>query len=104
MLIIDDEIKACRASPGDKPTKILSRTVERVEEEIIAVLISHLKEQGWVTSSLIHDEIVVRHSNRFFSPNEELQSLCHNSKLGFRAFVDSRGWSPGSLRVDIQRL
>ena len=80
MLITDDEIKAGRASPGDKLTKILSRTVERVEEEIIAVLISHLKEQGWVTPSLIHDEIVVRHSNRFLSPNEELQSLCHNSK------------------------
>ena len=104
VLITDDEIKAGRASPGDKPTKILSRTVERVGEEIIAALSSHLKEQSWVTSSLIHDELVVRHSNRFLSSNEELQSLCHNSKLGFRAFVDSRGWSPGSLRVDIQRL
>ena len=104
MLIVDDEIKAGRANPGDKPARILSRTVERVEEEIIAGLISHLKEQGWVTSSLIHDEIVVQHSNRFLSPNEELQSLCHNSKLGFRAFEDSRGWPPGSLRVDIQRL
>ena len=51
MLIVDDEIKAGRASPGDKPARILSRTVERVEEEIIAGLISHLKEQGWVTSS-----------------------------------------------------
>ena len=104
MLITDDEIKAGRASPGDKPARILSRTVERVEEEIIAELISHLKEQGWVTSSLIHDEIVVQHSNRFLNPNEELQSLCHNSKLGFRAFEDSRGWPPGSLRVDVQRL
>ena len=66
MLITDDEIKASRASPGDKPTKILSRTVDRVEEEIIAVHSSHLKEQGCVTSSLIQDEIVVRHSNRFF--------------------------------------
>ena len=66
MLITDDEIKAGRASPGDKPAKILSRTAERVEEEIIAGLISHLKEQGWVTSSLIHDEIVVQQSNRFF--------------------------------------
>ncbi len=62
------------------------------------------KEQGWVTSSLIHDEIVVQHSNRFLDPNEELQSLCHNSKLGFRAFEDARGWPPGSLRVDVQRL
>ena len=104
MLITDEEIKASRASPGGKPTKILSRTVERVEEEIIAVLSSHLKGQGWVTSSFIHDEIVIRHSNRFMSPNEELQSLCHNSKLGFRAFEDSRGWPPGSLRVDVQRL
>ena len=95
---------AGRASPGDKPARILSRTVERVEEEIIAGLMSHLKEQGWVTSSLIHDEIVVQHSNRFLNPNEELQSLCHNSKLGFRAFEDSRGWPPGSLRVDVQRL
>ena len=77
MLITDDEIKEGRASPGDKPTRILSRTVERVEEEIIAGLMSHLKEQGWVTSSLIHDEIVVQHSNRFLNPNEELQSLCH---------------------------
>ena len=96
--------KAGRASLGDKPARILSRTVERVEEEIIAGLMSHLKEQGWVTSSLIHDEIVVQHSNRFLNPNEELQSLCHNSKLGFRAFEDSRGWPPGSLRVDVQRL
>ena len=78
MLITDDEIKAGRACSGDKPTKIISRTVERVEEEIIAVLSSQLKEQGWVTSSLIRDEIVVRHSNRFLSPNEELHSLCHN--------------------------
>ena len=29
MLITDDEIKAGRASPGDKPAKILSRTVEK---------------------------------------------------------------------------
>ena len=86
MLITDDEIKEGRASPGDKPTRILSRTVERVEEEIIAGLMSHLKEQGWVTSSLIHDEIVVQHSKRFRNPNEELQSLCHISRLGLRAF------------------
>ena len=81
VLITDDEIKAGRASPGDKPTMILSRAVEGVEEEIIAALSSHLKEQCWVTSSLIHDEIVIRHSNRFLSPNEELQSLSHNSKF-----------------------
>ena len=46
VLITDDEIKAGRASPVDKPTKILSRAVERVEEDSIAVLNSHLKEQG----------------------------------------------------------
>ena len=56
MLITDDEIKEGRASPGDKSTTILSLALERVEEEIIAALSSHLKEQCWVTSSLIHDD------------------------------------------------
>ena len=104
VLITDDEIKAGRATTKDKPARVLSRAVERAEEDIISGLISHLKEQGWVTTSLIHDEITIRQSDHYTNPSDELQSLNHHSKLSFRSFEDSRGWPPGSLQIDLQRL
>ena len=104
MLITDDEIKTGRAKFGDKASRILSRAVERIEEEIISTLSTDLKEQGWVTSSLIHDEIVIRHSNRFTNPHDEMAHLERTTKLSFKKFEDSRGWPPGLLRVNFQRL
>ena len=104
VLITDDEIKVGNAKATDKPARILSRAVERVEEELMSMLSSLLKEQGWTTSSLIHDEITIRHSTRFLNSNDELQSLSHFANLNLRSFEDSRGWPPGSLRIDIQKL
>ena len=71
LLITDDEIKAGKAKFGDTPTIIFSRAVERIEEELMSALSSYLKEQGWITSSLIHDEITILHPNRFISLNEQ---------------------------------
>ena len=45
LLITDDEIKAGKAKFGGKPTRILSRAVERIEQELILALSSHRKEQ-----------------------------------------------------------
>ena len=103
-LISLDEIDAGRASIGDRPTRVLSRAVERIEEQIMSSLISHLKGEGWATSSLIHDEIVIRPSTRFGNPNIEMQSLDIQTKLNFRAFEDSRGWQTGTLQIKIQHL
>ena len=55
VLIIDDEVRAGKAKSSDKSTRILSRAVERVEEELMSSLSSFLKGRGWDTSSLIHD-------------------------------------------------
>ena len=104
VLITDDEVKSGKAKITDKPTKILSRAVERVEEELMAELISRLKGQGWDTTSLIHDEITIQRSSRFLNPNEEFQALTNSAKLSLRNFEDSRGWPPGSLQIDIQKL
>ena len=57
-----------------------------------------------VTSSFIHDEITIQHSANFLNPNEELQALTNNAKLSPRNFENTRGWPPGSLQIDIQRL
>ena len=103
-LITDDEVKAGKAKVSDKSTRTLSRAVERVEEELMSALSSSLKGHGWVTSSLIHDEIVLSFSSRFVNLNDELQSLNHSTKLSLRNFEDSRGWPPGSLQATIQPL
>ena len=104
MLIIDDEIKEGRAKDTDKSTKILSRAVERIGVDLMTELSAFLLREGWVTSSLIHDEITIQRSTKFSNENEETQSLTNTAKLSLRDFEDSKGWPPGSLRVDIQRL
>ena len=68
------------------------------------MLISYLKGYGWDTTSLIHDEITIQESIRFTNPNDEFQTLTTTANLGLRNFEDSRGWPPGSLRVEIQKL
>ena len=45
--ITDDEVRAGKAKSSDKSTKILSRGVERVEEELMSSLSSFLKGRGW---------------------------------------------------------
>ena len=55
VLITDDEVRAGKAKSSDKSTRILSRAIERVEEELMSNLSSFLKGRGWDTSSLIHD-------------------------------------------------
>ena len=87
-----------------KPTRILSRAVERVEEEIISMLSTYLENQGWRTSSLIHDEIVIRHSNRSLNPNDEMSTLERTTKLQLRNIEDFKGWPPGTLQITIHRL
>ena len=67
-------------------------------------LSAHLNEQGWETTTLIHDEIVIRKSNRFADLNEELAQLNHMTKLSLRNSENRRGWPPGTLQIDIQRL
>ena len=104
VLIVEDEVKNGRATYGDKSTKTLSRAVEKVEEELMSLLISFLKGQGWATTSLIHDEITIQESIRFSNSNDELQTLTTSANLGLRNFEDSRGWPPGSLRIEIQKL
>ena len=68
------------------------------------MIISHLRGQGWITTSLIHDEITIQHSLKFSNQNEELQSLSTATKLSLRKFEDFRGWPSGSLQIDIQKL
>ena len=104
VLITDDEIKHGRANEIDKPARILSRAVERAEVAIISALSAHLHEHGWITTTLIHDEIVIRHSNRFLNQNDEVQNLDRISKMNLRSFEDLRGWPPGTLQLKIQRL
>ena len=55
VLITDDEVRSGKAKSSDKSTRILSRAIERVEEELMSNLSSFLKGRGWDTSSLIHD-------------------------------------------------
>ena len=101
VLITDDEVKEGRAKYTDKPTRILSRAVERVEVELMTKLRLFLQEQGWETTSLIHDEITIQRSAKFSNHNEELQSLTRNVKLSLRDFESTHGWPPGSLQMDI---
>ena len=89
---------------NDRPLRVLSRAVERVEEEIMATLSAHLKEQGWVTTSLIHDEIIIRNSILFLNSEDELRALERASKLNLRTFEDARGWPPGTLRISTEKL
>ena len=100
--------KSSTCGSGKKPkkrksTKTLSRAVEKVEDELMALLISYLKGYEWDTTSLIHDEIKIQESIRFTNPNDELQTLTTTATLGLRNFEDSRGWPPGSLRVEMQK-
>ena len=71
VLITDDEVRAGKAKSSDKSTKILSRGVERVEEELMSSLSSFLKRRGWDTSSLIHDEITIQRCSNFSNQNDE---------------------------------
>ena len=103
-LVHDDEIKAGKAKMSDKPLRVLSRAVERVEEEIMTTLSAHLNEQGWVTTSLIHDEIIIRNSILFLNPEDEIRALERASKLSLRTFEDARGWPPGTLRISTEKL
>ena len=91
VLITDDEVRSGKAKSSDKSTRILSRAVERVEEQLMSNLSSFLKGRGWETSSLIHDEIVIQRSTNFLNQNDELQSLTNNAKLSLRNFEDFRG-------------
>ena len=104
VLITDDEVRARKAKSSDKPTKILSRAVESVEEELMSCLSSFLKGRGWEKYSLIHGEIIIQRSTNFLNQNDELQSLTNNAKLSLRNFEDFRGWPPGSLHIDIHEL
>ena len=103
-LITDDEIQNMRANLKDKPSRTLSRAVERAEAGITSALSARLQEYGWITTTLIHDEIITCHSSRFLNLNDEMQTLDQVSKLSLRTFEDSRGWPPGTLQLKIQRL
>ena len=92
VLITDDEVRAGKAKSSDKSTRILSRAVERVEEELMSSLSSFLKGRGWEKYSLIHGEIIIQRSTNFLNQNDELQSLTNNAKLSLRNFEDFRGW------------
>ena len=104
VLITDDEVRAGKAKSSDKSTRILSRAVERVEEELMSSLSSFLKGRGWEKYSLIHGEIIIQRSTNFLNQNDELQSLTNNAKLSLRNFEEFRGWPPGSLHIDIHEL
>ena len=103
-LITDDEIKNMRADLKDKPSRTLSRAVERAEIWITSALSARLQEYGWITTTLIHDEIIICNSSRFLNLNDEMQTLDQVSKLSLRTFEDSRGWPPGTLQLKIQRI
>ena len=102
-MLILHQIEAEKLST-DKPTRTLSRAIERVEVELMTKLSIFLQQQGWITSSLIHDEITIQRATLFSNQNEEMQSLFKHANLCLRDFEELRGWPPGSLRIEIQKL
>ena len=103
-LIADMEVREGRASASMKDTKILSKTVEKIEEEITGFLSCRLAESGWRTSTLIHDELIIKPSQCFTNHSDELTMLTHGSTTALRIFEESRGWPPGTLAMKISSL
>ena len=96
-LIVDHEIKKGTASRKEKETGVLSRSVERVEREIVDTLEAHLTRKGWTISTLIHDEIIIQRPRNDKCQSDSVEALVRESKLVLRSFEEARGWAPGTL-------
>ena len=103
-VVVDIEVQSNRASAKTKDTKTLSKTVERIEERIMGSLSGKLAEKGWATTTLIHDELILKHSARFENHSDESTSLARDSASALRIFEESCGWPPGTLAVKICSL
>ena len=104
VIIADTEIQSGRVPASTKDTRILSKVVERVEEEIMSSLSKKLLERSWHTTTLIHDELILKQSARFSSHSEESASLNSEASFSLREYEDFRGWPPGTLGVKICSL
>ena len=89
------------AKIGDKEARILSKAVEKTDGEIMTSLSRTLCEGGWTTTTLIHDEIVIRPSIRFDSKHSALQKLNRETELALRNYEKRKGWPPGTLGAKI---
>ena len=58
-------------------------------------------KRGWTTTTLIHDEIVIRPSIRFDSKYSELQELNRETELALRNYEERKGRPPGTLGANI---
>ena len=100
-LIVDSEKRNNRASNNEKETRALSRAVERIERSIMENLEAHLTLKGWTTSTLIHDEIVIQHHIDSRNQQDIFDSLFRDSKMILRCFEEERGWSPGTIDLNL---
>ena len=67
----------------------------------MASLSRTLCKAGWATTNLIHDEIVIRPSIRFYSKHSELQELNRGTELALRSYEERKGRPPGTLGANI---
>ena len=82
-------------------TRALSRAVERIERSIMENLEAHLTLKGWTTSTLIHDEIVIQHHIGSRNQQDIFDTLFRDSKMILRCFEEGRGWSPGTIDLNL---
>ena len=82
-LIVRREMREGKYREGQKATTVLSRAVEQAEVEITELLSKALEYKGWITTTLIHDEIVVARTGEHQDDNKEIDQLqaCVSSTL-----------------------
>ena len=91
-LIAEREIAKVVAKIGDREILILSKG------EIMASLTRTLCKGGWTTTTLIHDEIVIRPSIRFDSKHSALQKLNRETELALRNYEKRKRVAAGDPR------
>ena len=85
----------------EKEVSVLPRVVEKTERAITETIERHLAQRGWVTTTLIHDELVIQRSSDTDTQQHETEALEHDTKVAIRRFEEARGWAPGTLDMNI---
>ena len=65
------------------------------------MLEGHLAHYGWTTSTLIHDEVVIRRLSDSTTNQSKTDALLRDTKVAIRRFEEARGWAPGTLDINI---
>ena len=104
VLVVRNEERLGRGERNAKPTRTLSRAIERLEVRVMHDLSVALMNEGWETTTLIHDEIIVTRSDRQRSIEEKKKAVERAVGKALRCIEEERGWTPGTLHTNTARL